>query len=129
MDATPTPLFSDLVLIGGGHAHVHLLKMYGMQPYRSRLKGIRLTLITRDVETPYSGMLPGYVAGHYTREDCHLDLSRLCSHSNFRMIHASAKGVTLDGAKDDRSEPSVVRTSGHVHLDDGRPPVRFDCLR
>ena len=122
MDATP--LFSDLVLIGGGHAHVHLLKMYGMQPYRDRLKGIRLTLITRDVSTPYSGMLPGYVAGHYTREDCHLDLSRLCSHSNFRMIHASAKGVTLD---DDHK--TRTRTSGHVHLDDGRPPVRFDCLR
>ncbi|GMH87259.1 hypothetical protein TrST_g6475 [Triparma strigata] len=35
------------------------------------------------------------------------------------MIHASAKGVTVNDG---------VRTSGHVHLDDGRPPVRFDCL-
>ena len=105
-------------MIGGGHAHVHLLKMFGMEEYRSQISGIRLTLITRDVNTPYSGMLPGFVAGHYTHSECHIDLSVLSRFSNVRLLHCSATSVTIspDGA------------SKYVHLSDGRPPVRFDAL-
>ena len=55
MNSSPPPIVSDLVLIGGGHAHVHVLKMLGMAPYRQILKenGIRVTLVAKDVHTPY----------------------------------------------------------------------------
>ena len=79
----------DLVLIGGGHVHVHVLRQFGERP----LQDVRVTLVGRDVETPYSGMIPGFVAGHYSFEECHIDLAKLCSRSGARLVHAEATGI------------------------------------
>ena len=106
----PDIVVKDLVLIGGGHAHVHTIKMLGMR----NMCGVAVTLITRDIESPYSGMIPGFVAGHYTREECHVDLAMLCSFSGVNLIHAEACG--LDTQK------------RLVHCKDGRPPIRYDVL-
>src|SRR5689334_14466095 len=99
----------DLVLVGGGHAHVHVLKSFGMRP----VPGVRVTLVSRDVETPYSGMLPGYVAGHYRLEECHIDLGRLARFAGARLIRDEAVG--LDKAH------NAVLTRAH-------PPIQYDHL-
>lgn len=106
---TASPVVKDLVLVGGGHSHVHVIKMFGMQPE----PGVQLTLVTRDVETPYSGMLPGYVAGYYTRAECHIDLAKLCAFANCRLIHAEAIHI------DTNNKQVFLR---------GRPPVSYDVL-
>jgi len=87
----PTPNYKDLVLIGGGHSHALVLKMWAMKP----LPGVRLTLISPQVLTPYSGMLPGLVAGHYSMEEAHIDLARLCRYANVRFIQATVTGIDL----------------------------------
>ncbi|MEJ2044144.1 MAG: selenide, water dikinase SelD [Reinekea sp.] len=79
----------DLVFVGGGHTHALVLRMLAMQPP----KGVRLTLITDTLLTPYSGMLPGYIAGHYTLEDTHIDLNRLCQHFGIRLINDRVTGL------------------------------------
>ena len=103
------PVMKDLVLIGGGHAHAYVLKNFGMNP----MPGVQLTLITRDVDTPYSGMLPGHVAGLYTRAECHIDLVRLGNFAKARIIHGEACGI------DPISKTVSIR---------GRPSISYDLL-
>lgn len=101
------PQTRDLVLIGGGHAHALLLRMWGMAP----LPGVRLTLVNPGPVAPYTGMLPGHVAGHYSRADLMIDLVRLCRFAGARLILAPATGLD--------------RRARRVLLPD-RPPVSYD---
>jgi len=103
------PVRTDIVLVGGGHAHVHVLTAFAMRPE----PGVRLTLLTRDLETPYSGMLPGCIAGLYTRDDIHIDLLRLAAATGARLIHAEAIGL-------DRANKRVLL--------EGRPPLSYDLV-
>ena len=60
MNGPTFPLTHDVVLIGGGHSHALALRMLAMKP----VPGLRLTLVSPDSLSAYSGMLPGLVAGH-----------------------------------------------------------------
>ncbi len=103
------PPVRDLVLVGGGHANVQVLKRFGMRPEA----GVRPTLISSGFSTPYSGMLPGCIAGIYTPADIEINLSNLCRFAGARFIHAEVVGLDLDARR--------------VALA-GRPSIAYDVL-
>lgn len=102
-----TELRRDLVLVGGGHAHVLVLRSMAMKP----ISGLRITVVSPETHTPYSGMLPGLIAGHYTFEEAHIDLARLCQWAGARFIAAEVIGI----------DPLSRRLSLS-----GRPPLMYD---
>ena len=81
----------DLVLIGGGHAQIQVLKDFAMKPE----PGVRLTLVTDVLDTPYSGMLPGYVEGAWSYKDMHINLLKLARFAGARLIHQPVKNLDL----------------------------------
>jgi selenide,water dikinase len=101
------PQFRDIVLIGGGHAHALVLRMWGMDP----LPGTRVTVINPDPVAPYTGMLPGLIAAHYRRDELMIDLVRLARFAGARVILDRATGIDRDARL--------------IHLA-GRPPLPYD---
>ena len=109
MKSNLTQLTDHLVLIGGGHSHAIVLKLWGMKP----ISGVRLTLITDRTHTPYSGMLPGQVAGFYDFDETHIDLRCL--------THFAQGNFCLDTVIDLDLEKKQVICEKH-------PPIAFDYL-
>jgi NADH dehydrogenase FAD-containing subunit len=78
-----------LVLLGGGHAHVHVLREMANQP----LAGAEVLLVTPFLRQFYSGMLPGLVAGHYTADDCAIPLAPLAQAAGVPLVAQRAVGI------------------------------------
>ncbi len=109
MKTLSSPVVKHLVLVGGGHSHLAVLKQLGMNP----LPGLSATLISRDIYTPYSGSLPGHIAGSYDFEQIHIDLRPLAQFAGVRLIQEEITRIDLDGKR--------------VLLRD-RPPMEFDLI-
>jgi len=82
-----------LLLLGGGHAHVQVVRAFGLSPPHDT----EVALMNTTRLTAYSGMLPGFVAGHYTRAESHIDLAALCAIFGVRFIEEEACEIDLAG--------------------------------
>ncbi|WP_041599243.1 FAD-dependent oxidoreductase [Hahella chejuensis] len=78
-----------LLLLGGGHTHALLLLALARDP----LPNVRVVLVSERPLSPYSGMLPGLVAGHYQYEEAHIDLLALCRQVGAEFVEGRVKGL------------------------------------
>ncbi len=78
-----------LVLLGAGHAHVHVLA----QLARNRPADLDVTVVSPYPYQTYSGMTPGLVAGHYTAEDCQIPLEPLIKAAGAKWVQARCSGI------------------------------------
>ena len=81
-----------LLLLGGGHSHVFVLDALARQP----LDGVEVVLLTPYRRQVYSGMLPGWIAGHYSLDACMIPLDTLAARSDCRFLHTSGTHIDAD---------------------------------
>lgn len=104
-----TAATQHLVLVGGGHSHALFLRHWAEQP----LPNVNITLISPQRYTPYSGMLPGLIAGHYQFHETHIDLQSVCLKAGAKLLLQSV--VSID-------------TSRKCLVTDNHESVSFDVL-
>ncbi len=97
----------DVVLVGGGHSHVQVLRAFAMEPPPD----VHLTVVLDVPVAVYSGMVPGFVAGQYRAHELEIDVVPLARRAGARVILSPAVGL----------DPERRR----VHLED-RPSIRYD---
>lgn len=90
-----TPIVKHLLLVGGGHSHLSVLRRLAMRP----VPGLATTLVSRDIVTPYSGSLPGFLAGIYSEDQMHIDLRPLAQFAGVRLIQAEVSGIDLEARR------------------------------
>ena len=79
----------DLVLVGGGHAHVQVLESLADDP----IPGCRVTVVVDSPVAIYSGMVPGFVAGQYRIHDLEIDVPALAERAGAKTVVARAKSI------------------------------------
>ena len=110
-----------LVLLGGGHAHIGVLRMLGMHPEPD----LKVTLVSPSRETPYSGLLPGVVGGHSSEQDLYIDLGRLCQFAGADLVLATATAIDPGGSEIElRNRPNLAYD--YLSIDVGIEPALTD---
>lgn len=81
-----------LVLAGARHAHLHVLRTLGEAPW----PGVEVVLVTPYPRQIYSGMVPGWIAGHYRLEDCVAPVLPLADAAGVRTFQDAVCAVDAD---------------------------------
>ena len=99
-----------IVLLGGGHAHAEVLRRLARKPDPM----LRLTLVARESDSLYSGLLAALIRGECTEREAQIDLAALTATANgAALVVAEATGLDLEG---------------RAVLFADRKPVGFDLL-
>ncbi len=84
------------LLLGGGHAHVEVLRRLARQPLA---QPTQVVLVSPRPRSLYSGMVPGIFAGHYRRAECEIDLGPLAQRAGAQWTESQAVAVDADAGR------------------------------
>ena len=85
-----SPAARQIVLIGGGHTHLHIVDAWRTNP----IPRTELTLVSSFTFSTYSGMLPGVLAGQYDDADMKIDLRQLTERCGVNLITSPMSHLT-----------------------------------
>lgn len=111
----------SVLLIGAGHSHIEVVRHWAEEA----IEGTRLMVIDPNPKPIYSGMVPGYIAGQYRRQELEIDLRQLCSRARVEYLQESA--LSIDPGHD-TATCSSGRTVGYdvVSIDIGSSVAGMD---
>ncbi len=101
-----------LVLIGGGHAHLQVIKAFNK---KSRPSNVDVTLIDAQSFASYSGMAPGAIGKQYLPKETQIDLVGLCFWADVKFIED--KVISIDPTSQQISLTGRSSTKSCVHYD------------
>ena len=81
-----------LLLLGAGHAHAQVLRSWARQP----VAGVDLVVVSPSALAPYSGMVPGWLAGACRFDEICIDFAALARAAGARFI--AGEVVALDAS-------------------------------
>ncbi len=106
-----------LLLIGAGHAHLGVLAELAQAP----LAGVEVTLVTPYPRQIYSGMLPGWIAGHYTVEQCAIAVAPVAARAQAHLVFGQVVQLDLV-ARSARTAQGETLAFDWVSIDTGAVP-------
>lgn len=92
------------LLVGGGHSHALALLRFARRPPPARI-----VLVSDSEFAPYSGMLPGEIGGQFSREECLIDLPKLCARAGAEFRRAAAVSVNCKKREVSFADGKVAR--------------------
>jgi pyridine nucleotide-disulfide oxidoreductase family protein len=102
MTPAPASAARRLVLVGAGHAHAQVLQGLASAP----VPGVELVVVSPQALAPYSGMVPGWLAGRYRFDQIVIDFRALCRAAGARWVEdelhtldATAQRLELGGGE------------------------------
>lgn len=120
-------MFQRIVLLGAGNANLQVLRWWGLSP----ISGASLTLVSDCATMPYSGMIPGQIAGQYRSEDLTVDVRALCAAAGAELVLSraqsldpEARSITLDDGSSLPYEQLAINIGSQPHLPCALPPER-----
>lgn len=81
-----------LLLIGAGHAHAQVLKDWARAP----LPGVQLSIVSPHALAPYSGMVPGWLAGHYSFNEICIRFDALAAAAGAHLVLDELVGLDAE---------------------------------